>query len=371
MDVGITIIGAGVVGLAIAAEIGGENVCVLEKNRTFGLETSSRNSEVIHASLYYNPGSFKARFCAEGNALLYEICEKEGISCKKLGKLVVATDEQEERSLESLLANSAQCGISNIFPLSENEIKNMEPNVCAKRALFSPATGIIDSHGLMDFFSRKATSLGTTMLYMSKVVAIEPLAEGYRLTIDMPNQRYTFTSRAVINSSGLYSDEIAGLAGIDVDSEGCRLHYCKGDYFNVSGNKRKLVNRLVYVAPGSALSKSIHVVFDLAGQMRLGPDAEYIGREITYAVTEKKKEQFYNYAKRFLPFLEIGDLEPGTSGIRPKLSPSGNFRDFIIREESGRGLPFFINLIGIESPGLTASPAIARYVKELLKGMTE
>lgn len=368
----ITIIGAGVVGLAIAAELGrdGREVYVVEKNEGFGRETSSHNSEVIHAGLYYPPGTLKAITCVEGNARLYQLGEKYGIGCKKLGKLIVATSDEEIEALEALLEKGRNNGVVALKLLSRSEVKKMEPHINAVAALFSPSTGIIDAYALMGFFAKTAQEKGAKIAYKSEVVGIEKLSGGYRLIVKDSQGVSCLQTRVVINSAGLQSDKIAQLAGIDPERAGYKLCYCKGRYFSVGRGKNKLLQRLVYPAPepeGAGLG--VHATLNLEGGLRLGPDAQYVG-QIDYRIDESAQEAFYLAARRFLPFIQYDDLEPEMAGIRPKLQgPGEGFRDFIIRHEQDRGLPGFINLIGIESPGLTSSPAIARYVGDLIAGI--
>ena len=365
----IAIVGAGVIGLAVAARVAGEDreVYVLEGNKAFGLEVSSRTSEVIHAGIYYPEGSLKARTCVAGNAALYQLCDKYGIGYKRLGKLIVATTDEETGELEKLLERGKRNGVKGLRMLPKGEVEEMEPNIKAIAALFSPTTGIIDSHALMRYFLGSAQEKGAKAVYKSEVTEIERTSDGYRVTTKGDSGDFSFTTRVVINCAGLNSDKVAEMAGIDITTAGYRLHYCKGEYFSVSGGKNKLINKLVYPTPqpeGAGLG--IHVTLDLEGRMRLGPDAHYV-EDLNYAVDESHKDDFYQSAKRFLPFLEYEDLEPETAGIRPKLQgPGEDIKDFAINHESHRGLPGFINLIGIESPGLTSSPAIAEYVAHMV-----
>lgn len=357
----ITIIGAGVIGLGIAAQVanGKREVYVLEKNETFGQETSSRNSEVIHAGIYYPEDSLKARMCTEGNAMLYELCEKHGIGYKRLGKIIVAADETEVSDLEMLLRRGKRNGVLDLRMLSTRELKEVEPNVKGIAAIFSPSTGILDSYALMTYFIQRAKDGGAEIAYKSRVVGIEKIGDGYRVTME---DGFSFTTLVLINSAGLHSDGIAELVGIDASRAGYKLHYGKGEYFSVGHGKNRLVKRLIYPVPPKREDVGIHVTLDLEGRMRLGPNLRYVDR-IDYAVDDSQRQAFYNSAIRLLPFLEYNDLEPEMAGIRPQLQqPGGDFRDFVIRHEYDRGLPGFINLIGIDSPGLTASPAIARYV---------
>jgi L-2-hydroxyglutarate oxidase LhgO len=224
----------------------------------------------------------------------------------------------------------------------------------------------------MRYFLAQAKEQGAQIVYQTKLIGIEKVAGGYKVTVEDSTGIFSFTTSVLINCAGLYSDKVAELAGIDITKAGYRLHYCKGEYFSVSYGKGTLVNRLIYPVPLPKLAGvGIHVTFDLGGRMRLGPSVQYVDN-IDYTVDRKHKPLFYNSVKKFLPFIEYDDLEPEMAGIRPKLQePEGDFRDFVIREESDKGLSGFINLIGIESPGLTASPAIAEYVSSLVTELLE
>lgn len=369
---GVTIVGAGVIGLGIAAQIASQdrNVCVLERNETFGLEISSRNSEVIHSGLYYPPGSLKARMCVEGKNLLYELCQKQAIAHKRLGKLIVATEDKEAEKLETLLKNGEGNGLTDLKMLPEQEVRALEPHLKAIAALFSPSTGIVDSHALMKYYVKKAKEKGAILSYNSKVVGIEKIRDGYKLIVEEPGETFCFVTRVLINCAGLNSDQIAELAGIDILKVGYKLYFCKGEYFSVGHGKGSLIQRLIYpVPPDEGGGLGIHVTLDLQGRMRLGPNARYVD-QIDYTVDSSQRRAFYEAVVRFLPFIEYDDLEPDMAGIRPKLEdPQGNFRDFVIRHEYDRGLPGLINLIGIESPGLTACPTIAKCVADMVDEM--
>ncbi len=369
----ITIIGAGVIGLAIAAQVASRNraVFVLEKNERFGQETSSRHSGVIHSGIYYPQGSLKAKLCVEGNRLLYELCRKHGIGYKNLGKLIVATSDEETGQLQELKAKGQRNGAEGLRMISMGELKQMEPNVEGVAALLSPSTGIIDSHALMEHFIARAKDGGAEIVYRKKVVGIEGVPDGYKITVaESGEDKFSFTTRIMINCAGLYCDKIAELAGIDIGRAGYRLHYCKGEYFSVGNGKSRLVNRLIYPVPEvKNTGLGVHVTLDLEGRMRLGPNTQYVA-SIDYAVDSRHKDNFYKSAKRMFPFIEYEDLEPEMAGIRPKLQgPGDDVKDFVIRDESDKGLPGLINLIGIESPGLTASLAIARYVADIVKNL--
>jgi len=366
----VTIIGAGVIGLAIAARIAGKGweAYVLEKNETFGLETSSRHSGVIHAGIYYPQNLLRTRLCLAGNRALYKLCEERGIGYRKTGKLVVATTDEEVSELEILLDRGQRNGVEGLSILSRREMKELEPNMDGVAALLSPSTGIIDSHALMKYFIARAVEGGVQIAYQTRVIGIEKLADGYKVTVKDGTGEFPFITRMVINCAGLESDKVAELAGIDIAKAGYKLHYYKGEYFSVAGGKGKLVKRLIYPVPmPKVTSVGIHVTFDLEGRMRLGPGIEYVD-SLNYAVNNRHKQLFYDSVRKFLPFIEYDDLEPEMAGIRPKLQgPNEDVKDFVIRDETDKGLPGFINLIGIESPGLTAAPAIAEYVLGLIQ----
>ncbi len=363
--VDVTIIGAGVVGLAVAAEVAGEKrqVFVLERRETFGRETSSRHSGVIHAGIYYPPGSLKAELCVRGMEMLYSLCQSSSIGCKKLGKLVVASKKNETGELEVLLKRGNCNGAPALKLLSRDGIKKLEPNVEACAALHSPASGIIDSHALMKYLSGLACSKGTQTAYMTEVTSIDKTEAGYEVTVKDNEGEYSFTTRVLVNCAGLESHQVAEMAGMDIDAAGYRLHYCKGEYFSVGGAKNRMVSRLIFPVPPPAVTGvGIHVVLDLDGRLKLGPSIEYVDK-IDYTVNSHNRQFFYDSIKDFLPFIDIDNLEPEMAGIRPKLQAQGEeIKDFIIRHEADRGLPGLINLIGIESPGLTAAPAIGEYV---------
>jgi L-2-hydroxyglutarate oxidase LhgO len=366
----VTIIGAGVVGLAIAAQLAKANrqVYVLEKNNSFGLETSSRHSGVIHAGIYYPEGSLKAKLCVAGNRKLYEICPRYDIGYKKLGKLIVATNNEESGDLETLLERGRRNGAEDLKLLSKRELKALEPNIEGVAAMLSPSSGIIDSYGLMQYFIARAMEGGAQIAYQSKVIGIEKSADGYEVAVEDSEGKSSFITRVLINSAGLYSDKIAEMVGIDTGEAGYRLHYCKGEYFSLKSHQDTQVSRLIYPVPPSDMAGvGIHITSDLEGRVRLGPGIHYVNK-LDYSVDNRHKELFYESVKKLLPAVDYDDLEPEMAGIRPKLQePSGEIRDFVIKDEAERGLPAFINLIGIESPGLTAAPAIAEYVAGLIE----
>lgn len=370
--VDVLIIGAGVIGLAIAREISSiydRDILVVDKNKSFGQETSSRNSEVIHGGIYYPPNSLKAKFCVNGRHLLYELCEKENIPFRKIGKCIVATNKDELIILEDILRQGRENGVEGLRFLSSKEMAEKEPNVTCVGAIYSPETGIIDSHKFMVCLAANAGEKGVCLVYNAEVYAIEKSAHGYKVTIKNAEEIVDLESPVVINCAGLDADNIAEMVGIDVGRAGYTQYYCKGQYFRVAPSKCKLVNGLVYPVPRhEAGGLGVHATLDLAGSLRLGPDSNYLDdHSQNYSVDGNKREYFFDSAVKFLPFLKEEDLTPDSSGIRPKLqAEGGDFRDFIIRNEKDKGFPGFINLIGIESPGLTASIAIAKKVFNMI-----
>jgi L-2-hydroxyglutarate oxidase LhgO len=370
MDAEITIIGAGVIGLALAEKLSEKyaGVYVTEKHSSFGKETSSRNSEVIHAGIYYPRGSLKAILCVEGRDLLYDYCKKYDVPFRKCGKLIVATDEKELEVIEGIRNTAAGNGVD-LEVMEPDMIRELEPHIFALRALFSPSTGIIDSHSLMKRLETNILNNGGQIAYNSQVTAIRKEEGGYEITImDSDNGTFSFTSRKVINSAGLTSDMISEMAGMP--DEKLKIYFCKGEYFGVKPPKNKLLNRLVYPVPHRNLEGiGIHVTVDMGGSVKLGPDVTYLeSNNYDYRVDPGKLEAFWKSARKFLPFLEPSDLVPEMAGIRPKIQKYGEpVRDFYIKEESHRGCPGFINLIGMESPGLTSCLAIATYVIRLIE----
>ena len=368
----VAIIGAGVIGLAIAARVADKNrsVYILERNDTFGQETSSRHSGVIHSGIYYPEGTLKARLCVAGSGMLYKLCPKHNIGYQKPGKLIVATSDKEAGELEALFDRGRKNGAPGLKLVTKRELQLLEPNVAGVAAIWAPDTGIVDSHALMKFFIARATGKGAQIAYRTEVIGIEKVSDGYRVLVRDGEDEFSFITSVLINSAGLGSDRVAEMAGIDIASAGYRLHYGKGEYFSVGGGKNRLVKRLIFPVPPAGVSGvGIHATFDLDGRMRLGPSIEYTDR-LDYAVSEGNRKLFYNAVRTFLPFIEYDDLEPEMAGISPKLQgPGEDIKDFVIREESDKGLPGFVDLVGIESPGLTAAPAIAEYVAGLIRGL--
>lgn len=364
MDCNITIIGAGVVGLAVASELADkkQTLYILEKNRSHGMEISSRNSEVIHTGIYYPPGSLKSKLCIEGRELLYETCEKHRIPFKRTGKIIIATTDAEMDEIGRLFENSKRSGVTTVSLLDRDRIREIEPNIRSAGGMLSPESGIISVHSLMNYYLHDAKAKGSEIVYNTTVSGIEQTGGGYKLsTLNSHGELFEFTTEKVVNAAGLHSDTVAAMLG-----QRYKLHYCKGDYFGISNVKKGMVQRLIYPVPEkNHVGLGVHLTMDLNGRMKLGPDTTYIERKEDYKVDKTKRDRFYESAVKFLPFLSKEDIQPDMSGIRPKLQgPGEGFRDFIIRED----LPGFVNFIGIESPGLTAAPAIARHVKKIFAG---
>ncbi|MDY6826556.1 MAG: NAD(P)/FAD-dependent oxidoreductase [Bacillota bacterium] len=366
------IIGAGIIGLAVAARLSarypGRTFVIMEQHEQFGCETSSRNSEVIHAGIYYPSGTLKARLCVEGRELLYTYCEDRKIPHSRPGKLIVASTPEECASLDSLLEQAAANGVENLEMLDRKMVARLEPHIRADCALFSPSTGIVDSHALMARLEEDALQNGVLPAYCHCVTAIERHDGGYRVGFQNPDgSSDVLDCLSVVNCAGLQADRLAAAAGIDIDGAGYRHHFCKGEYFSLPPAKAALVGRLIYPPPLHELTGlGIHVTKTLDGRLILGPNTIYVD-EIDYRVDPARACEFYDAVKSFLPFVELSDLEPEMAGIRGKLSGPGQpFRDFVIAEESSRGLPGLINLMGIESPGLTCCLSIARMVDSLL-----
>lgn len=371
VEVDITIIGAGVVGLAVARELSAyfRRVVVLEKESGPGKGVSSRNSEVVHAGIYYPPGSFKASLCVQGSAMLREYCACAGVPHHQIGKVIVALSPEEEQTIERLYLNGTANGVDGLGILDREKLREREPNVNGYCALYSPRTGIIDSHRLIKRLEVQCLEQGATILYRTAFTAVEKTPSGFSCTACGPDGVcFSFTSRIVINAAGLGSDAVASLSGIDTAAAGYRINPVKGEYFRVRTVKQGLVRGLVYPVPEKNLSGlGIHATKDLSGSLRLGPNAFPV-EVVSYDVDPSHAAEFYERAIEMLPFLEPDDLVPDMAGIRPKIQKPGEpVKDFIIRHEADRGLTGMFSLIGIESPGLTSCLSIGKYVADMVR----
>jgi L-2-hydroxyglutarate oxidase LhgO len=370
-ELDVVVVGAGVVGLACAAAVAGRgrSVLVLEALDGIARETTSRNSEVIHAGIYYPAGSLKALLCTEGREALYARCRERGIPHRKLGKLIVASDSGELGALEDLQARGRANGVPGLEIVDAARVKRMEPRVRAEAALLSPETGIVDGHALCLSFLAEAEAAGAELLLCARLEGVEPTTGGYRLDVrGADGEIERVGCAAVVNAAGLVCDRVAAMAGVDVEAESLRLHYCKGDYFALSPGAPVKVERLVYPVPPKA-GLGIHATLDLGGRIRFGPDAEFVDAP-RYDVDPAKAADFAEAIRRYLPAIDASMLVPDYAGVRPRLTAPGEPpRDFVVREAGHLGLPGWIDCIGIESPGLTASPAIGRRVAELLASL--
>jgi L-2-hydroxyglutarate oxidase LhgO len=347
-----------VVGLACARALAlaGREVIVLEAAGAIGTETSSRNSEVIHAGIYYPPGSHKARLCVEGRQLLYPYCEQHGIGHRRCGKLIVATTSAQVASLHKIRAQAADNGVHDLRLLDEAEAKAMEPELNCVAALHSPSTGIIDSHGLMLAFQGDAEDHGAMLALHSPVTGGEITSTGIAVAVGGAGPM-RIVANTVVNSAGLMAPRLAAsLKGFPLEKVPPE-HFCKGNYYSLAG--RSPFTHLIYPVPEAA-GLGVHLTLDLAGQARFGPDVEWV-TEIDYDVDLRRADGFYRAIRDYWPGLKDGQLAPGYAGIRPKLGgPEAPASDFLIQGPAEHGVPGLVNLFGIESPGLTASLALAR-----------
>ena len=358
------VIGAGVVGLAIARELAmaGREVIVLEAEAGIGEHTSSRNSEVIHAGLYYPKGSLKARFCVEGKHLLYDYCAERGIAHQRIGKIIVATTDDEIPAVRSYVEKANANGVNDLRWLGVEELRELEPEVRCVAGFLSPSTGIIDSHGLMLAFQGDAENHGTSVVFHSPVESGAVTADGIELAVGGAEPMILLCN-TVVNSAGLFAPEVArslqGLPAAHVPPQ----YFAKAHYYSLTG--RSPFHRLVYpVATHAHLG--VHVTLDLAGQARFGPDVKWIDG-VDYTFDYSREPLFYEAIRRYYPGLRDGALSPAYTGIRPKISgPKEPAADFRIDGPQQHGVPGLVNLFGIESPGLTASLAIGRYVSAVL-----
>jgi L-2-hydroxyglutarate oxidase LhgO len=361
------VIGAGVVGLCVARRLAlaGVEVVVLEAAEAIGTETSSRNSEVIHAGIYYPTGSLKARYCVAGRHALYDYCESHGVEHRRCGKFIVATSEDQIPELERLKKVAAANGVPDLEWRSPEEVAEEEPAVFCVRALWSPSTGIIDSHGLMLAYQGDAEASGAMLAFHSPVVGGRIEDDGIVLSVGGDNAM-DLKAAMVVNSAGLHAQRVAGglkgLSGEFVPP----TYYAKGNYYALIG--RPPFTRPIYPVPEKA-GLGVHVTVDLGGQVRFGPDVEWVER-IDYDVDPRRADKFYDAVRKYYPALADGAIQPAYSGIRPKLqAPDEAAKDFVLQGRETHGIDGLVNLFGIESPGLTASLAIADEVAGLL-GLT-
>lgn len=364
MDYEVTIIGSGVVGLAIARQLSkkGFNVLVIEKNARSGEEISSRNSGVIHAGMYYASGSLKANLCVLGNKYLYEYIALKNISHKKLGKLIVASSEKEVNRLENIYNQGIFNGVD-ISLISRDEAKNIEPDIDCVKAIYSPNTGIIDVPEYLTSLEGDIQHHGGYISLNTEFISAERIKDSFIIKMESNNKSFEIKSKFLIQSSGLYSENI--LKNIKPLHKKYieKIFFGKGHYYKYSG--KNPFNHLIYPIPGPG-GLGIHVGMDMGGQLRFGPDIEWVNK-IDYSFDNNLKNKFISSIRSYWPSLDERKLYPDYTGIRPKLfSENQKARDFEIKSQSSHGLEGFISLEGIESPGLTSSLAIGEYVSNIL-----
>ncbi|KAA0074029.1 NAD(P)/FAD-dependent oxidoreductase [Tardiphaga sp. P9-11] len=357
------VVGAGVVGLAIARRLAeaGREVIVLEAADAIGTVTSSRNSEVIHAGIYYPAGSLMARFCVAGKQALYDYCRDRGIPHRNSGKLIVATRQEEMAKLAAIKAHAEANGVADLEQLSGTEARALEPALACEAALLSPSTGIVDSHSYMLALRGEAEAAGAAFAFLAPLERGRVTANGFEVDVG-GEAPMTLACDMLINSAGLSATAIARmLDGMPLDLIP-PAYLAKGCYF--SCNAKAPFSRLIYPVPEPG-GLGVHLTLDLAGQARFGPDVEWVDH-IDYTVDPARGERFYPAIRRYWPSLPDGALTPSYSGMRPKIVPPAvAVQDFMIQGAQTHGVPGLINLFGIESPGLTSSLAIADYVAEM------
>lgn len=357
------VVGAGVVGLAVARALAlaGREVLVLEAAEAIGTQTSARNSEVIHAGLYYPQGSLKAGLCVRGRQMLYAYCVERGIAHRRCGKLIVATSQEQRPQLQAILDKAAANGVHDLVLLTREQARALEPSLECVAALHSPSTGIVDSHGLMLALQGDLENAGGMVALHSALDAARVTPRGIELRARDGTQ---LRARTVVNAAGVHAPTLArrfeGLDPAHIPGE----YYAKGNYFTLAG--RSPFRRLIYPVPEAA-GLGVHLTIDLGGQAKFGPDVQWVQTPDDLVVDPRRGEGFYAEVRRYWPSLPDGALQPAYAGIRPKISGPGEVaRDFMIEGPATHGVPGLVNLFGIESPGLTSSLAIADRVVELL-----
>jgi glycerol-3-phosphate dehydrogenase len=370
--VNVVIIGGGVVGCAIARELSGriEDVFLLEQSPRLGMATSTRNSGVIHSGIYYPPDFLKARFCVEGNRLTKEFCEAHGVPHNNCGKIVVAAQQSEIPELEKLAENGRANGVEGLQLVGPERIRQREPHIRAAAALEVPSTAIVSAEELVKAFARLASDRGVSILTNSRVTKLEARPDCISVEVEFgdPADRESLTTeiveaQCVVNSAGLYADEIAAMLG----NHSYRIYPVRGEYAEVVRERADLVNALVYPLPHhDRLSLGVHLTKTLWGTVLVGPTARYVGDKNDYEHDRLPLEEFFHDAHGLLPELRLEDLRLAYSGLRPKLVPPGGkgMADFVVARDTT--YPRAIHLVGIESPGLTSAPAIARHMAALV-----
>lgn len=371
-QVDVIVVGAGVVGLAIAARMSKhyQHVILVDQNTLIGEETSSRNSEVIHAGIYYPKDSLKALLCVRGKALLYEYCQDRKIPHQAIGKLIVATQQDELDTLNSTKEKAAANDVLDLEPKSHHQLKRISPELNAVEALYSPSTGIIDSHAFMQSLLGDLEREGGMFIGQTRCEHIIQTNHGFEVSFTSQGESITLNAPIVINSAGLGAQTLATKIDNMPKAHIPPLHLCRGHYFSYAG--KNPFSQLIYPLPEkSGAGLGIHATLDLSNQLKFGPDTQYLNKGIDYQFDPHQidalKQKFTTAIQRYWPTMEPEKLHPAYIGIRPKLQgPDDEFKDFVIQNGSEFGLNGLINLYGIESPGLTSSLAIAEYVADFV-----
>ncbi len=363
-DIETVVVGAGVVGLAIASSLAtaGQEVIILEQKHLFGSETSARHSEVIHAGIYYPKNSLKAKLCTRGKALLYKYCADHNIAHKRIEKIIVATSAAQVVELEGINKRAKANGVDDLLAMTSTDITHLEPAIKAHAGLLSPSTGIIDSHAFMLSLLGKAESFGAMIAYNSTADQVVPDDSGFTVAVG-GEQDMTLKCKRLVNTAG------HGACTLAKNTHGFPVQllptarYAKGNYFRLQG--KSPVSRLIYPVPEPG-GLGVHITLDMAGQSRFGPDVQWQDT-LDYDVDEDRADAFYDAIRRYWPALKGDTLVPDYAGVRPKIEVNGTaYNDFLIQGSNSHGLNGLVNLFGIESPGLTSSLAIAEYVSALL-----
>jgi L-2-hydroxyglutarate oxidase LhgO len=365
-DVETIVVGAGAVGLAIARALAlaGHETMVLERHEIIGSETSSRNSEVIHAGIYYPPGSLRARLCVDGKAMLYRFCEENGVPHRRISKLLVATNESQVPKLKAIQETAAKNGVTDLQPMLANEARALEPELSCVAALLSPSTGVIDSHGYMLALEGHIAAQGGQVVLRTDVERAERMPDGlFRLTLG-GEAAGQITCKTLVMSAGLNASKLARTLAFPPGYAPPETYYAKGQYYALSG--RSPFSRHIYPMPDGAWL-GLHVTVDIGGRCKFGPDIEWIA-DIDYSFEPEKLEKFLGFIRTYYPGLDASRLHADYTGIRPKLYREGEpVPDFAIHGPKAHGVDGLVALYGIESPGLTASLAIGEMVAEMLR----
>lgn len=367
-QVDAVVIGAGVVGLAVGRELAlaGHEVMVLESQNAIGTGISSRNSEVIHAGIYYPKGSLKARLCVQGKAMLYAYCAERGVGHRRLGKLIVATEPAQRAQLDGIVAKAMANGVHDLQKLSAAEARALEPALACEAALLSPSTGVVDSHGLMLALQGDMEHAGGLLALLSPVQHIHLSQGSATHPIVLRTEDGTeLACKKLVNAAGLNAVAVArGMQGLNTALMP-QAHYAKGHYFTLAG--KAPFSRLIYPVPEAA-GLGVHLTLDLGGQAKFGPDVQWVDDPSALQVDAHRADAFYAEVRRYWPALPDGALQPGYAGMRPKINgPHEAAADFMIQGPAEHGVPGLVNLLGIESPGLTSSLAIAAHVAQQLQ----